>query len=163
MALRGRLPSAYTSMRRRSQTFVKPKSGSRSRAMVAPRDGYYDLRITAELWEAFYIDDYSLMIVDHPKGTDVYSDERFAVPPPKLQIYATSTAQPFARAVDDRGNDVGAIVRDTDQRYLDTFGRGAYQGVTRDHWVELELPENAPRTVPLYLIAEGWRIPPMRP
>jgi Tfp pilus assembly protein PilF len=126
---------------------------------VAPRDGYYDLRITAELWEAFYIDHYSLMVVDHPQGTDVYSDERFSVPPPKLQLYATSTTQPFARALDDRGNDVAAIVRETDQNYLDTFGRGTYQGVTRDHWVELELPENAPRTGPLYLIAEGWTHP----
>ncbi len=126
---------------------------------VAPRDGFYDLRVTAELWETFYIDHYSLIVVDHPDYTDIYSDERFAIPPPKLQIYATSTARPFARAVDDRGSDVSAIVRDNDQKYLDTFGRGAYQGVTRDHWVELELPEDAPRTGPLYLIAEGWTHP----
>ena len=126
---------------------------------VAPRDGYYDLRVTAELWEAFYIDYYSLLVVDHPQGTDVYADERFGVPPPKLQAYATSTARPFARAIDDQGSDVSDIVRETDQKYLDTFGRGAYQGVTRDHWVELELPEEAPRTGPLYLIAEGWTHP----
>ncbi len=126
---------------------------------AAPRDGFYDLRITAELWEAFYIDYYSLIVVDHPRGTEVYSDERFAVPSPKLQIYDMSTAQPFARAVDDLAHDVSAIVRDTDQNYLDTFGRGAYQGVTRDHWVELELPEQAPRSGSLYLIAEGWTHP----
>ena len=98
---------------------------------VAPRDGEYDLRVTAELWETFYIDHYSLLVVDHPSDTEVYSDERFAVPPPKLKVYATSPARPFAKAVDDRGKDVSTIVAATDQKYLDTFGRGEYQGVTR--------------------------------
>ncbi|HEX6544741.1 MAG TPA: hypothetical protein VF023_00450, partial [Bryobacteraceae bacterium] len=126
---------------------------------VAPRDGQYDLRVTAELWETFYIDHYSLLVVDHPKGTEIYTDERFSVPPPKLKIYTTSTAKPFAKALDDRGHDVSGVVAQTDQNYLDTFGRGQYQGVTRKHWVELELPEEAPRTGPLYLIAEGWLHP----
>ena len=35
---------------------------------LAPRDGYYDLRITAELWETHYFDHVSLMVVDHPDG-----------------------------------------------------------------------------------------------
>jgi Tfp pilus assembly protein PilF len=123
---------------------------------LAPKDGFYDLRITAELWETFYIDLYSLMVVDHPRNADIYTDERFSVPPPRLAVYETSNAQPFARAVDDNGGDVSAAVRARDETYLDTFGRGQYQGVTRDHWVELELPAEAPRTGPLYLIAEGW-------
>src|SRR5262249_11612112 len=32
---------------------------------------FYDLRVTGELWEAFYIDQYSLAAVDHPTGTEV--------------------------------------------------------------------------------------------
>ena len=31
------------------------------------------------------------------------------------------------------------ILRSLDGRYLDTFGRGQYQGVTRDHYVEVDL------------------------
>lgn len=123
------------------------------------RDGYYDLRITGELWETYYIDHYSLMVVDHPEGTGVYTDERFAVPPPPLKLFTTAEPQPFLSARDDRGEDVSATVRDLDQKYLDTFGRGPYQGLTRDHWVELELPENAPRTGPLYLLGTGWTHP----
>lgn len=126
---------------------------------VAPRDGQYDLRVTAELWETFYIDHYSLLVVDHPKGTDIYTDERFSMPPPKLKIYTTAAAKPFAKAVDDRGSDVSGIVAQRDKKYLDTFGRGQYQGVTRKHWVELDLPDDAPRKGPLYLIAEGWLHP----
>jgi Flp pilus assembly protein TadD len=126
---------------------------------LKPRNGFYDLRVTAEYWETFYIDHYSLMVVDHPKGTQIYSDERFAVPPPPLKIYATNDAQPFSHATDDNGNDVTETVRELDSRYLDTFGRGQYQGVTRDHWVELSLPKAAPATGPLYLIAQGWMHP----
>jgi hypothetical protein len=126
---------------------------------LKPRDGYYDLRITGELWETYYIDHYSLMVVDHPLGTEIYTDERFAVPPPSLKIYTTSEPQPFASAHDDCGKDVTAIVRDLDGKYLDTFGRGPYQGLTRDHWVELELPESAPRNGPLYLLGTGWTHP----
>jgi hypothetical protein len=99
------------------------------------------------------------MVVDHPEGTEVYTDERFAVPPPALKIYTTESRSRFASAHDDCGTDVSATVRDIDRRYLDTFGRGPYQGLTRDHWVELELPESAPRTGELYLLATGWTHP----
>ncbi len=123
---------------------------------LAPRDGYYDLRITAELWETYYIDHYSLLVVDHRAETEIFTDERFAIPPPELKIYPTAKPRPFARAVDDRGEDASEIVRTLDDRYLDTFGRGRYQGVTRDHFVELELPEEAPREGDLWLIAHGF-------
>jgi Tfp pilus assembly protein PilF len=123
---------------------------------LAAHDGYYDVRVTAELWEVFYIDSYSLLAVDHPPGTEIFSDERFSNPPPALKVYTTTALQPFSKATDDNGRDVSEIVRTLDQKYLDTFGRGQYQGVARDHWVELELPDNAPRIGPLYLIADGW-------
>jgi Tfp pilus assembly protein PilF len=125
----------------------------------APSKSFYDLRVTGELWEAFYIDQYSLMAVDHPMGTEVFTDERFAMPQPKPQLYVTKTPRPFASAKDDRGQDVSAVVGKLDQQYLDTFGRGQYQGVTRDHWVELELPQDVPRDKKLYLIGHGWLHP----
>ncbi len=123
---------------------------------LKPHDGYYDLRITAELWETYYIDHYSLLVVDHPEGSEIYTDERFSVPPPPLKIFTTAESHPFASAHDDRGEDVSDTVRDEDRRYLDTFGRGPYQGLTRDHWVQLELPPGAPVAGPLYLLASGW-------
>ncbi|MGH9838775.1 MAG: FG-GAP-like repeat-containing protein [Blastocatellia bacterium] len=126
---------------------------------LAPRNGVYDLRVTGELWEAFYIDRYSLVAVDHPPGTEVFTDERFAMPQPKPRLYVTTTPKPFAAARDDRGQDVSGTVGALDEHYLDTFGRGQYQGVTRDHWVELELGEDAPRDKKLYLIGHGWLHP----
>ncbi len=126
---------------------------------LVPHDGYYDLRVTAELWESYYIDHYSLLAVDHPASTEVFTDERFSVPPPALKVYTVSKPQPFASVTDDRGHDVSRQVRTEDGTYLDTFGRGRYQGVTRDHWVEVTLPDSAPLTDPLYLIASGWMHP----
>lgn len=123
---------------------------------LVPRDGAYDIRITAELWETHFFDHVSLMTVDHPAGTEMWVDERFAIPPPKLGVTLTGPSRPVARATDDRGADVTATVRDLDGKYLDTFGRGYYQGVTRDHWVEADLGAGAPDAGPLWLVAQGW-------
>jgi tetratricopeptide (TPR) repeat protein len=126
---------------------------------LAPRDGYYDLRITAELWETYYYDQVGLMVVDHPVGTDIFADERFVIPPAKLAITTVATPRKIARAVDDNGADVTEVVNGLDERYLDTFGRGRYQGVTRDHYVEVDLGDDVPESGPLYLIAHGWMHP----
>jgi len=126
---------------------------------LAPHDGYYDLRITAELWETYYYDQLALMTVDHPAGTDVFVDERFVIPPAKLAITTVETPHKIARAIDDNGNDVTDIVHNLDERYLDNFGRGRYQGVTRDHFVEVDLGDDAQQSGPLWLIAKGWMHP----
>ena len=129
------------------------------RNQIAPHDGYLDLRITGELWETYYYDYLSLMAVDHPAGTEVFTDERFAVPAVKPQVIAVGPAHKILSAVDDTGQDVTDSVRDYDNRYLDTFGRGQYQGVTRDHYVEIDLGDDVPAKGPLYLIARGWLHP----
>lgn len=129
------------------------------RDQLMPHDGYYDLRITAELWETYYYDQLSLMVVDHPENTDIFVDERFVIPAAKLEVTTVSTPHKVARAVDDQGQDVTAIINDVDGKFLDTFGRGKYQGVTRDHYVELDLGDDAPTDGPLWLIANGWMHP----
>ena len=123
---------------------------------LVARDGFYDLRITAELWETHFVDYVALLVVDHPEETDIYVDERFAWPPPKLAVLPTTPPHPVARAWDDQGQDVTAEVRARDGRYLGAFGRGRYQGVTRDHYVEIDLGPNAPAHDQLWLLATGW-------
>jgi Flp pilus assembly protein TadD len=126
---------------------------------LVAHDGYYDLRITGELWETYYYDHLALMVVDHPTGTDVFTDERFVVPAVKPAITTVATPHPILRATDDSGHDVTQTVRNLDGQYLDNFGRGQYQGVTRDHYVEVDLGDNIPANGPLYLIAKGWLHP----
>jgi Flp pilus assembly protein TadD len=123
------------------------------------RDGFYDLRVTGELWETYFYDSLALMTVDHPAGTEVFTDERYDVPAVKLAVTAVGEPRPIVRAVDDNGNDVTDILRTLDGRYLDNFGRGQYQGVTRDHYVEIDLGDHVAEHAPLWLIAKGWLHP----
>jgi len=124
---------------------------------LAEKDGAYEIRITDELWEAYYIDHYSLLAVDHPAGTEVHANELYPVPTP-LRLHVTAAASPFAAAADESGKDVLGMIAERDGIYLDTFADGRFQGVAREHFVELAIPDDAPRT-PLKIIADGWLHP----
>ena len=125
---------------------------------LVPTDGEYDLRITAELWETHFFDHVSLLVVDHPDTMEVFVDERFAPSPPALALYPTGPPHPVRRAWDDEGRDVTGLVSARDGRYVATFERGVYQGVTRDHYVELEL-DGVVGQPPRWLLAHGWVYP----
>ncbi len=117
-------------------------------------DGVYDVRITAELWETHFFDHVSLMVVDHPASTEVLLDERFAFPPPEFAVHVTGPLQPVRSVQTDAGDEVGDIVAEQDQKYLDFFGRGDYQGITRDHYIEIDLGSAPPDAS--WLVASGW-------
>ena len=126
---------------------------------LAARNGSYDVRITAELWETHFIDHVSLLVVDHPEDTEVFVDERFAKTSPALTTHAMRTLRPVARAWDESGRDVTDLVTQRDGRYLDTFALGEYQGIAADHFVEVDLGREIPRDVRLWLVATGWIYP----
>jgi tetratricopeptide (TPR) repeat protein len=125
------------------------------RDQLLPHDGFYDIRVTAELWEVYYYDYLALMTVDHPAGTEIFVDERFVIPPARLGITTVETPHDLARAADDTGQDVTDLLRTLDGRAVTSFGRGQFQGLTRDHYLELDLGRDAPKNGPLYLIAQG--------
>ena len=125
---------------------------------LAPRDGAYDLRITAELWETHFFDLVSLLVVDHPAGTEVFVDERFAVPPPTLRVdrdrsgaaVRVGHGRPRRRRRRDRRRARRLAI-------VDFAGRGAYQGITRAHFVEMELPDDgAARPARSGSSRQGW-------
>jgi hypothetical protein len=122
---------------------------------MVPRDGFYDLRITAELWETHFVDHVSLLVVDHSAEVDVIVDERFTRSVPDLGI--KSIGQPIAlgRAVDELGLDVTDLLANEDGEYVDSFELGKYQGVTEDHWVEMDIGSEAAD----WLVATGWIYP----
>jgi tetratricopeptide (TPR) repeat protein len=126
---------------------------------LVPRNGSYEVRITAELWETHYVDHVSLMTVDHPGGLEVFVDERFARQSPALEVHATTPPRPVARAWDESGRDVTELVARQDGRYLATFERGAYQGIARDHFVELDLGREISGDTRDWLVANGWIYP----
>ena len=121
---------------------------------LAARDGQYDVRITAELWETHFVDHVALLVVDHPPDTDVFVDERFAREAPALAVHTLTHPRPVAHAWDEGGRDVTETVAAQDGRYLSTFARGDYQGIATDHFVEIELGRPA-----RWLVANGWIYP----
>jgi hypothetical protein len=126
---------------------------------LVPREGSYDVRVHANLWETDFFDQLALIVVDHPPDTEIFADERFFMKPTKPRLYVTGPVRPVARAWDHHGKDATELVRAIDGRYLDRCGRGRYQGVTADHWVEADLGDDAPTEGPVYLIARGWTHP----
>ena len=128
------------------------------RDQLVPHDGYYDIRIGAELWETYYYDNLALMAVDHPPGTEIFVDERFVIPPQKPGFTVVETPHKIAHATDDYGNDVTDILSTLDGRALENFGKGQYQGVTRDHYVEIDLGNDVPDRRPV--VPDWSRIDP---
>ena len=121
---------------------------------LQPLEGYYDIRITAELWETHFFDHISLKVIDHPEGTEIFVDERFAFPPPEFKVHVTSELVPVTGAWDDQGQDVLESVIVQDEKYADFFGRGDYQGITRPHYLEVEISPDTPQDA--WLVARGW-------
>ena len=71
------------------------RMGSRSAAInLSPGDGYYDLRINANLWETHFFDHLSLVVVDHSAGTEIFVDERFSPASTGPKMYLTENAAP---------------------------------------------------------------------
>ncbi|MDH4350411.1 MAG: FG-GAP-like repeat-containing protein [Gemmatimonadota bacterium] len=126
---------------------------------LAARDGFYDVRITGDLWESHFFDYVGLMVVDHPESTMAFVDERFTLPAPTPAVISTAPPRNVAWARDQDGRDVTALVGTADEQYLDTFARGPYQGIAADHFVEVALGDEAPTSGPLWLVAYGWVYP----
>jgi thioredoxin-like negative regulator of GroEL len=125
---------------------------------MEPRNGYYDVRITAELWETHFFDHVSLEIVDHPESTEVFVDERFTAPV-DLSPRAVGPVREVSSVETGDGRTVTETVRDRDGDYLGGFEMTAYQGLARDHYIEIDLGDDVPNSGPLWLVAYGWLYP----
>jgi hypothetical protein len=126
---------------------------------LAPKNGKYVIQVTEELWETAYLDQLRLLAVDHPDSVDVYVDERF--PPMRgtgLELFQVVGRRPPLSAVDERGVDVLAELREHDYRYVSNLTPERYQGLTEEHSITLELDQRAgdPGTL---LLLRGWIFP----
>ena len=97
---------------------------------LVPRDGSYDVRITAELWETHFVDHVSLMVGrSSGRHLEVFVDERFAQESPALPGARDDDAAACRAACGRGGPRRDRAGARQDGRYLATFARGAYQGV----------------------------------
>jgi hypothetical protein len=127
---------------------------------LVARDGVYDVRITAELWETHFFDHVSLMTVDAPADVEVFVDERFSpARPPALAVQAVRHLRPLAGVWDESGREVSDRVARRDGSYLSAFRLGPYQGIAEEHVIEMALDAPIPAGTPTVLVAHGWVYP----
>lgn len=83
------------------------------------REQHYDLRITEPMEESAYIDRLELLAIDHPRGLEVFPDERLAIagPPPTQELLVIGD-QVFPRqATGPGGADCTDQLLKVDRRY----------------------------------------------
>ena len=126
---------------------------------LKPAQNEYQLRVTAELWEAEYFDQFKLFAIDHPEGTEIYTNEKVgpaSIAEPRIHTVKEKRRPVAAR--DTLGRDVLGQVVAEDGNYTKTFDRRLAQGFTEEHFLELDLGEfSASKNVMLYLT--GWMYP----
>ncbi len=127
--------------------------------LLHEKDGKYTLQITEELWETIYCDEIKLIAVDHPAESEIYVDEKFAVPPyPELKVYNVKNHLVPIAANDGRGNDLLGLIHKKDNQYVSNFQRGNFQGITEMKELILDLGD-AQDTENLHLFMNGWIFP----
>jgi tetratricopeptide (TPR) repeat protein len=108
---------------------------------LVARDGLYDLRFVNQLEEVLIYDKAALLVVDHPKDVQVFPNERLmpAPPFPEPHLYPVRDARPVVSAVDDRGEDVTALLAEKDRRYPQAFTTLPFKGYATSHSLTLDL------------------------
>ncbi len=126
---------------------------------LQPLDGEYVLQMTEELWEAAYFDSIQLLAVDHPPDVEIYTNEK--VGPAEIaefKVHVVRDRKFPARVVDPRGRDLSEIVTTRDGRFTKTWEQGLNQGLTDEHWLEIDFGSHAdPNHLRLFLT--GWLFP----
>ncbi|MGC8639586.1 MAG: FG-GAP-like repeat-containing protein [Isosphaeraceae bacterium] len=129
---------------------------------LAPRDGDYTLQVVEPLEEIVYLDEVSLIAVDHPAGTSVHPNELAAVSAsfPPFQLFCYSEIVQPTRAADDRGRDVTSELLKTDRIYAGPTQRdGRFTGYAREHFIELDFGDKLQTPSPRsrwVLFLDGW-------
>ena len=123
---------------------------------LVEKDGEYALLMTEELWEVGYVDLMRLLEVIHPKDVEVYSNEK--VGPPSISEFKVHTVRSPKKplsAINHRGRDLMPELQERDDVYAKAFDRKFKQGLTEEHFIELDLGDlSGAKDVTLFLT--GW-------
>ena len=128
---------------------------------LAPRDGFYEVRMTEELREVGYVDLARLLVVDHPAEVTILHNDKFKGPPyPEFELFGIHPAgdgvgpiRPVA-ARDDRGHDALAEILEQDRVYPDRFRRD-FAGIAELHHLDVDFGDADPEGRAV-LVLYGW-------
>ncbi|HEX7528740.1 MAG TPA: hypothetical protein VF425_06495, partial [Thermoanaerobaculia bacterium] len=113
---------------------------------------------TEELWEVAFLDEATLMAVDHPEGTAVVPNERTIPGVTEKKLFTVARPRPVRAAFSDasgRSEDVTARLARRDRVYVGPGPETFYQGVRKEHALVLDLGDvKAGDRVVLFL--SGW-------
>jgi tetratricopeptide (TPR) repeat protein len=124
-------------------------------AALQPVSGHYEVRVTEELSEVSYLDQIQLYAVDHPAGTEIFTNEKFKGPPyPEFRLFGVDRRIYPKTARDGRGADVLPQLLAKDQRYPNDFRRSE-TGVADLHTLDLDFGSDAPSGKAI-LVLNGW-------
>jgi tetratricopeptide (TPR) repeat protein len=124
-------------------------------AALQAQNGHYEVRVTEELSEVSYLDQIQLYAVDHPAGTEIFTNEKFKGPPyPEFRLFSVERRIYPKTARDDQGADVLPQLIAKDQRYPDHFRRSE-TGVADLHSLDLDFGDAAPSGKAILLL-NGW-------
>jgi hypothetical protein len=131
---------------------------------LTPRDGFYELRITEELWEVAYLDHLELMAVDHPESVEIWTNEKVGPPQiatPQIHAFAAEDRLPLKRGLDTQGRDVTGELAAQDENYVKAFDTRLLQGLCPPHWVDLDFGPLPPAAEDgkTFLVITGWILP----
>lgn len=122
---------------------------------LVPQDGKYQIRITEELREIAYMDAVSLIAVDHPVDTDIFTNDKFkGVPFPEFRLFGVTDRKYPISALDHEGRDVLDRLTKKDQMYPDAFVRD-HAGAAELHHLDLDFGDVAVAGQAV-LILSGW-------
>ncbi len=120
--------------------------------------GRLQLDYTEELWEVAFLDEATLVAVDHPEGTGVVPNERTIPGVTEKRLFTVARPRPVRAALSDasgRSEDVTARLARRDQIYVGPGPEMFYQGVRKEHSLVLDLGDvKAGDRVVLFL--SGW-------
>jgi len=124
-----------------------------------PRNGAYEIRLTDELREVFYLDEARLIAVDHPRGTVVYPTSKMRAGPP-FPPHELWTLRPLAaprHAVRSDGLDVTAALARVDNQMVSPvrLRRPQLRGLAEPFSVTIDFGP-LPVERPLVLALTGW-------
>lgn len=125
--------------------------------LLQPRNGYLSLRFGEPMEEVNFIDQFRLVAIDHPEGTDVYPNERFlSTPPfPREKVIVTSAAHPLVAAWNDHGRDVSTPLLQRDHHYVRDFTNLPFAGFVNMHTLTMDIGRWSPKN-PLHLLLHGY-------